>query len=480
VSIRPLFKEIKLQGSLEEIFSLFLHDDHPFWLDSSLSGGRMGRYSFMGGCPFLLFMSKGRCIWQRENAKVRQFEGNPFKALRESLGRFHVENENVPFPLVGGAVGFFSYDLGRMIEKLPQLAVDDLEVPDIYLGFYDKLLVIDHVENRFFLVATGLPLQGEEAKLKAASDLKFLEEKLMNLSAVRLENPWSEKNVIAAEIKTHFSEAEYCRAVERIKAYIAAGDIYQANMTQRLEAPLKMEPYQLYRRLRCLNPAPFASYLDCGGGLRVLSSSPERFLLLEGDMVETRPIKGTSPRGRTPEEDKKNREELLKSEKDRAELVMIVDLERNDLGRVCSYGSVQVPELFVLEEYAAVFHLVSTVKGKLAPQKDVVDLLKATFPGGSITGAPKIRAMEIIEEMEPVRRGIYTGSIGYISFDGRADLNIAIRTLVNKDDRLYLQVGGGIVADSDPKLEYEETLHKAKALLKSLGVENFPEAEKIG
>lgn len=480
MSIKPLVKEIKPQGSLEEIFSLFVNDKHPFWLDSSLPGGKMGRYSFMGSRPFLVLMTKGRRIWQKENSKVKRSEGNPFAALRKCLGRFLVEKENIPFPLPGGAVGFFSYDLGRMVEKLPQLAVDDLGVPDIFLGFYDKLLAVDHAENRFFLLATGLPLQGKEAAAKAETDLKCLEEKLRNLPCVRLKDPWSEKNVSAAEIKTRFSTAEYRKAVEKIKDYIAAGDIYQANMTQRLEAPLKMEPFQLYRRLRRSNPAPFASYLDCGGGLRVLSSSPERFLLLEDGMVETRPIKGTRPRGRTPEEDKKNREELLSSEKDRAELVMIVDLERNDLGRVCSYGSVRVPELIVLEEYATVFHLVSTVKGKLAPQKDIVDLLKATFPGGSITGAPKIRAMEIIEELEPVRRGIYTGSIGYIGFDGRADLNIAIRTLVNKNDRLYLQVGGGIVADSDPQLEYEETLHKAKALLKSLGVESFPEVKVSG
>jgi para-aminobenzoate synthetase component 1 len=209
----------------------------------------------------------------------------------------------------------------------------------------------------------------------------------------------------------------------------------------------------------------------------VLSSSPERYLLLEGSKVETRPIKGTLPRGKTPQEDRENKQKLLSSIKDQAELIMIVDLERNDIGRVCAYGTVRVPEPIVLEEYATVFHLVSTVCGELAPGKDAVDLLKATFPGGSITGAPKIRSMEIIEELEPVRRGVYTGSIGYIGFDGRVDLNIAIRTLVNKDDQVYLQVGGGIVFDSNPELEYEETLHKAKALLKSLGVSSF--AKKI-
>ncbi len=273
----------------------------------------------------------------------------------------------------------------------------------------------------------------------------------------------------AVGLKSNFSREGYCRAVEKSLEYIAAGDIYQVNISQRFSAELKTGIWELYRRLRHLNPAPFASFLRFPE-VSVLSSSPERFLLVEGNRVETRPIKGTRPRGDTAAEDSALKQELINSAKDRAELLMIVDLERNDLGRVCQTGSVKVPELFCLETYATVYHLVSTVTGTLPAGKNVLDLLPAVFPGGSITGAPKIRAMEIIEELEPVRRGIYTGSLGYLDFSGRADLNIVIRTFVIKNNRVYFQVGGGIVADSQPELEYQETLDKARALLDALGI----------
>lgn len=471
--LKPLLEEFTLDRPLDELFALFVNDPYPFWLDSSLPGGKMGRWSFMGSGPFLSLKTYGRTIVTEEEGTTQRFQANPFDVLRQTLQRYELERGNLQIPFLGGAVGFFSYDLGRMVETLPQQSQDDLHTPDLYLGFYSAVLAIDHLENRAFIIATGLPLQGEEAARKAAADLAAFREKLQQ--KLTLPDPWSEADIEASAIKTFFTPQTYGRAVERIRDYIAAGDIYQANMTQRFDAPLRMPPYQLYRRLRQANPAPFAAYLDCGDNFRVLSSSPERFLLLEDNVVETRPIKGTRPRGKTPEEDKANAAELLSSEKDRAELVMIIDLERNDLGRVCAYGTVRVPELIVLEQYATVFHLVSTVRGQLAQGKDTVDLLKAAFPGGSITGAPKIRAMEIIEELEPVRRGVYTGSIGYIGFDGRADLNIVIRTFINKGNTVHLQAGGGIVYDSDPRLEYEETLHKAKALLKSLGVNRFPE-----
>ncbi|MDW7651370.1 MAG: aminodeoxychorismate synthase component I [Bacillota bacterium] len=475
--LTPLIQEITLPNPLEQTFALLADDPHPFWLDSSLAGGKMGRWSFMGSRPFLVFKTFGKeIITDREGATTKT-TGSPFKALRKLINLYSLERGNSQIPFLGGAVGFFSYDLGRMVEHLPDHTQDDINVPDIYLGFYHTVLAIDHQENRAYVVATGMPRDGQEAKAKAAADLAAFKARLLG-SAPELPDPWQEPDIKASDIKTHFTPEAYCGAVQAVREYIMAGDIYQANMTQRLDAPLRMPPYQLYRRLRQANPAPFAAYLDCGDKLRVLSSSPERYLLLEDKVVETRPIKGTLPRGKTPQEDQQNAEALLASVKDRAELVMIIDLERNDLGRVCAYGTVRVPELIVLEKYATVFHLVSTVRGKLAEGKDVVDLLKASFPGGSITGAPKIRAMEIIEELEPLRRGIYTGSIGYIGFDGRADLNIVIRTFVNKNDKLHLQVGGGIVFDSVPILEYEETLHKAKALLKSLGITQFPEVPR--
>ncbi len=269
-------------------------------------------------------------------------------------------------------------------------------------------------------------------------------------------------------ITGHFDRASYRRAVQQCKDYIAAGDIFEVNMTQRFACPISVTPWQLYCRLRRINPAPFAAYLNFPE-LTVASASPERFLQVRGRQVETRPIKGTRRRGRNPFEDACLRQELVSSEKDRAELVMIVDLERNDLGRVCSFGSVHVPELICLEEYPTVWHLVSTVRGTLENGKDVGDLLKASFPGGSITGAPKIRAMEIIEELEPVKRGVYTGSIGYLGFDGGCDLNIVIRTFVIKDQVAYFHAGGAVVADSDPDAEYWETIHKARALMQALG-----------
>jgi len=465
----PQILEVQLDRPLEEVFALYKDDPHPFWLDSSLAGGKMGQWSYMGSSPYRLLKSKGTRVEDSFAGEQWVHMGDPFATLDEELRSVRLQPAMVHIPFLGGAVGFFSYDLGRMIERLPASTSDDLAVPDMYLGFYSLILAVSHADNRAFLVATGLPFAGEEARIKARYDLEQAVAKLLAPNKV-LPDPALEANLSMADLKAHFSSETYCQAVATIKEYIAAGDIYQANMTQRLEAPLRMPAYQLYRRLRRSNPAPFAAYLDCGMGLRVLSSSPERFLLLESGIVEARPIKGTRPRGRTVEEDMANREELLLSQKDRAELVMIVDLERNDLGRVCAYGTVRVPELVALEEYKSVFHLVSTVRGKLAQGKTPIDLLRATFPGGSITGAPKIRAMEIIEELEPVRRGIYTGAIGYIGFDGRMDLNIAIRTMVNKDDRVYLQVGGAIVADSVPIEEYRETWHKARALLASLGI----------
>ena len=270
-------------------------------------------------------------------------------------------------------------------------------------------------------------------------------------------------------LRSNFTHEGYVEAVERVRQYIIAGDIFQANISQRFEADIPLPPYELYRRLRLINPAPFASYLNFDG-VAVVSASPERFLRVHGDLVETRPIKGTRPRGKDPAADAVMARELMNSGKDQAEHVMIVDLERNDLGRVCSYGTVRVNELAALEKYATVFHLTSTVEGRLRPGKDVIDLLKATFPGGSITGAPKVRAMEIIDELEPTRRSVYTGSIGYLGFDGNTDLDIVIRTILVKEGRAYFQVGGAVVYDSDPEGEYNETLDKAKALVHALSM----------
>jgi para-aminobenzoate synthetase component 1 len=411
----------------------------------------------MGVEPFLVFRSKGRRIEvQRRGAEADELEGDPFEVLRALLRQHRAPRPAGAPPFFGGAVGYFGYDLRHHIEECSAIAVDDCPVPDCYLGFYDAVIGVDHHEGEAYVCTVG-----ENAEERA----ERLEGTVAEAGAAP--EP-SEGAPIGGEPQSNFTRAEYVAAVERTKEYIAAGDIIQANLSQRFSAPLSTDPFDVYLRLRGANPAPFAAWLDCGD-VCVASSSPELFLRVEGREVMTRPIKGTRPRGRTEAEDAALRRELVESEKDRAELLMITDLERNDLGRVCEYGSVRVPQLFTAETYATVHHLVATVTGSLREGVDCAELLRASFPGGSITGAPKIRAMEIIDELEPTRRGVYTGAIGYIGFDGSMELNIAIRTLVMREDMVHFQVGGGIVADSDPEAEYEETLDKAKGLMEALG-----------
>jgi para-aminobenzoate synthetase component 1 len=377
-------------------------------------------------------------------------------------------------------VGYLSYDLCHFIERLPKTAIDDLKLPECYVAFYDAIIAFDHLEGKAYIAATGFPEMEEASRMNRAKG------RIDELGDIVAGTPCHEvmpgsakteiqlyeldldsKNSRSSKIRANFTHEEYVEAVAVAREYIYAGDIFQVNLSQRFEVDLPVAPYELYRRLRLINPAPFACYLNFGDVV-VAGASPERFLRLDGDLVETRPMKGTRPRGRSAAEDDDLARELLQSAKDRAENVMIVDLERNDLGRVCKYGTVRVRELWTLERYATVFQLTSTVEGRLRGGKNRIDLLKASFPGGSITGAPKVRAMEIIDELEPTRRSIYTGAIGYLSFDGKMDLNIVIRTFLIKDGRAYFQVGGGIVSDSDPEAEYMETLDKARALIEAL------------
>ncbi|MEW6662228.1 MAG: aminodeoxychorismate synthase component I [Bacillota bacterium] len=459
-----IIEPIRTSLNAFEIFLLFKDEPYCFFLDSGMRQQKLGLYSFIGGRPFLLFKSKRQQVQVFQGTRRTDLRGNPLDLLREYLRRYQVMNPS-SLPFVGGAVGYFGYDLNQQIERLPSISQDDVGIPDCCLGFYDWVIVYDHRENRVYAASTGLP-ETNEAKAREKAVEKINELRLIIESAskeVKLPAPPSSETLL----RSNFTKEGFCRAVQRAIDYIYAGDIYQVNLSQRFAGEFAGDPVGLYRHLRDINPAPFAAYLDFGEAV-VVSSSPERFLKVTNGVAETRPIKGTRPRGKTPEEDRTLREELVNSVKDRAELVMIVDLERNDLGRVCKPGSVEVTELFALEEYATVYHLVATVQGKLEENKDVIDLLKASFPGGSITGAPKIRSMEIIEELEPTKRNIYTGSIGYLGFDGNADLNIAIRTITIKDNQAYLQVGGGIVADSVPEKEYQETMDKARALIKAL------------
>lgn len=467
---KPLFAELDIDLSGVEIFEILKEDSVPFFLDSGLQHEEIGRYSFLGSNPFLIFKSKGKAIDIIKEDVKESISGDVFSVLKSLMKEYEIENHEAFPPFQGGVVGALSYDLGRQIENIPDINIDDLNVPDCIFGFYDKGISIDHFNNKVYIFATGLPLKGTKRHLKAVNDLNMLKDRIINYA----NNSDIKKNYTlhsSGELKKHFNKVEYCNVVSKAIEYIASGDIFQVNLSQRFSVEINSTPWELYKNLRKINPAPFAAFLDFGE-IAIVSSSPERFLRLSGLKLETRPIKGTRPRGNNMEEDLKLRDELLNSEKDRSELVMIVDLERNDLGRVCKTGSVNVKELFRLEEYATVFHLVSIIEGELDSNVGdyITDVLKATFPGGSITGAPKIRSMEIIEELEPVKRGFYTGSLGYLGFNGESDLNIVIRTFILKDGKAYFQAGGGIVADSVPEKEYFETLYKAKALKNSLGL----------
>ncbi|MBU4267224.1 MAG: aminodeoxychorismate synthase component I [Candidatus Altiarchaeota archaeon] len=445
-----MMKQIEIGKSPVEFFDSVSDRDYAFFLDSGMSHDRLGRYSFIGYEPFMVFRSKGRAVEVIRDGKTEDIEANPFDVLEGLLKDYRVDETELPF--TGGAVGFFGYDLKDMLYDLPQLAEDDIRMWDCVLGFYDSVLVFDHLEKKWYLTGCGFTDRDYGGEIERASE--FPGDKEENSGGF-------------AGYKSNFKKEEYLRTLKRVKEYIAAGDIYQANISQRLEAEMMIESWELYKRLREINPAPFAAFLNFGD-IAVVSASPERFFRVEGRRIETRPIKGTRPRGGDSEEDKGLEKELLASEKDKAEHVMIVDLERNDLGKVCEFGSIKVSEFEVIEGYSTVFQMVSTVEGVLREDVSQVDCLRAMFPGGSITGAPKVRAMEIIEELEPTKRGLYTGSIGYLGFNGNIDLSIVIRTFLVKDNRAYFQVGGGIVADSSPEAEYQETMDKAKALIDSL------------
>lgn len=467
----PLVSEIRTPEDAPEVFEAFRDRPFSFFLDSGMDPSRLGRYSFIGSDPFLVLRSRGTEIsLHRENGTETR-RGTPFDVIRELLSVYTLEGCPEGIPVVGGAVGYFGYDLCHFIERLPATAIDDLDCPECYLAFYDVVCAFDHVTGKKYLVSTGFPqLTEARRRRRAAERLKEVRDRISRWPPRQdydaVSSAPAEENIL---LRSNFSRTEYLRAVAAAREYICAGDIFQVNLSQRFDAGLSVPPYDLYRRLRCINPAPFAAYLGFDD-LFVISASPERFLRVRGDWVETRPIKGTRPRGKSRAEDSALAGELLSSAKDRAENVMIVDLERNDIGRVCRYGTVRVTELAALETFPTVFHLTSTVQGRLSEDKDRIDLLKACFPGGSITGAPKVRAMEIIDELEPTRRGVYTGSIGYLSFNGEMDLNIVIRTILVKAGRACFQVGGGIVFDSEQEAEYEETLDKAKALVQALNL----------
>ena len=465
----PLIEEIYTPLAAHEAFESFHGYRYSFFLDSGMDAQRLGRYSFIGSDPFLVMTSRGNQVtlmWQDEPETE---QGNPFDVLGRLLETYRLDSFPAPIPFWGGAVGYLSYDLCHFVERLPSTAIDDLQLPESYFAFYDTILAFDNLESKAYIVSTGFPELGESRRLKRAKvRLEQIKGWLSSSSPSIQEADFrSAEGKAKAVLKSNFTPEGYMKAVDRVREYIAAGDVFQVNISQRFETDLTVPPYELYRRLRQINPAPFASYLNFDE-VTIIGASPERFLRVDGDWVETRPMKGTRPRGKDSVDDAMLAEELTQSSKDRAENVMIVDLERNDLGRVCQYGTVRVTELAILETFPTVFHLTSTVVGRLRPDKNRIDLLKATFPGGSITGAPKVRAMEIIDELEPTRRNAYTGAIGYLSFGSNLDLNIVIRTFLIKNGKAYFQVGGGIIYDSNAEAEYVEPLDKAKALIQAL------------
>ncbi|MFZ5897968.1 MAG: aminodeoxychorismate synthase component I [Bacillota bacterium] len=489
MTVLPLVEELPLTPDPVALFERIRHLRYPFLLESALRLKEMARYSFLSADPFLTLTGKDGRLEVGCDGSLEIVEADPFDALRKLLAACNQPWAAAELPFTGGAVGYFGYDLARSIEVLPSVAADDLGFADLQLGFYDVVVVVDHHLNRVYLAATGLPEQGRAALARARERIGWMRWALTTPKPAALgligvtgrqftgfpvRRPVRRPvclltNCSDACLSGSFDPAGFYAVVEQAKDYIKAGDIFVINLAQRLSLPYRADPWLLYRRLREINPAPFAAYLKYDR-FCIVSASPESFLRVRDGRVQTRPIKGTRPRGLTPELDERMRKELWHSTKDRAELAMVVDMLRSDLNKVCISGSVRVPDLYLLESYATVFQLVSAVEGRLEPGRDAVDLLRACFPGGSVTGAPKVRSMEIIEELEPVRRGVYTGAIGYLGFNGNADLSIVIRSVVCYDGEAYFHVGGGITIDSDPQAEYHETLDKARALLLALGV----------
>jgi para-aminobenzoate synthetase component 1 len=447
---------------------------HLLFLDSARQS-QLGRYSYVSAAPVQWVESRNGCVADDRGAAPAA----PLLVLADRLAQFPMETIPELPPFQGGAAGLFSYDLCHQFERLPRCQYDDFAMPDLAVALYDWVIAFDHESRRAWIVSTGYP-ETEPAR-RALRARRRAEQVKRWLSTQRKQVPNAYLPVPRAQpvrspqfpveghtkITSTFSREDYLATIQRAIDYIHAGDCFQVNIAHRLLTPAREPPLELYRRLRTRNPAPFAGYFDLGE-YALLSASPERFMRVSDGEIETRPIKGTRPRGRTADEDQRLAQELLASAKDRAENVMIVDLLRNDLGRVCAYGSIRVEELCRLETHPFVHHLVSAVRGRLREGLGAVDLLRAAFPGGSVTGAPKIRAMEIIAELERTARGAYCGCLGYLGFDGSMDTNLLIRTFVVGQGWLHFSVGGGIVADSVPDKEYAETWHKAEGLLRAL------------
>jgi para-aminobenzoate synthetase component 1 len=483
--MHPLIQEVQTAHSPESLVENLRGELGVVLLRTSSFDSPSARYSFVTARPFLAFRSSGsRCeIVRPSTLDLQQIQfGNPWHVLDSLMSRCELlEEVDLPFPL-GGCFGYWGYDLKNFVEpKLSRRAANDLELPDCHVGFYDSLVVFDHRLGKTWIVSTGLAEDGSRNESRAGERMEFWARLLMGPTpetsayGKKNESPHLDSHKVTVDVSSNFSRTDFLAAVTRAQNYIRAGDIYQVNLSQRLTASCEISGWELFQQLGAVSPAPFSAFFDCDIGsqhcrFQIASSSPEQFLRMSGSHIVTRPIKGTRPRDADPTRDAQLAYELQTSSKELAELVMITDLLRNDLGKVCEYGSVQTPDLARLEKFAHVQHLVSTVEGRLRRDVTHFAALASCFPGGSITGAPKFRAMEIIDELEPLSRGPYCGCHGYLGFNRESQLSITIRTAIQKDGLAYFNVGAGIVADSKAESEYDETLAKAAGFFAALNL----------
>jgi len=457
-----LIAEIPYSPDSSILFDKFSEEPWAVFLDSNQPDAIHGRYDIISSRPKVCITSKNNKNNIESWSESLSTPGDPFSVLKEYLPpkiqkhKSNSQENELKLPFVGGALGYFSYDLGRSLEKLPSISQDDIDLPDMKIGIYTWAIIVDHKNKNTVLI-------GDKTDLRMQRDWDDLVKYVLDKTPLKKRQ---EFNVLRS-VESNMDEAAYAKAFAQIKSYIREGDCYQVNLAQRFNALVEGDPWQAYCMLRSINPSPFSAYLNYTD-FQVLSNSPERFLSVKENRVQTKPIKGTRPRSKNLQEDDAFLQELINSKKDQAENVMIVDLLRNDISKNCALGSVKVPKLFDIESYPNVHHMVSTITGKLRDHRSALDLLRGSFPGGSITGTPKLRSMEIIEELEPHRRGIYCGAIGYISNDGNMDTNIAIRTMLHKNQQMYFYAGGGIVHDSEVSAEYQETFDKAAAMIRVL------------
>jgi len=449
------FEISKKEINASKLFNaLYLNDDYGFLYESLETSGKIGRYSILGGKPSLIFLfKKGEAEIIFNNRKISE-KGNPFKILRALLKLF----PNYPMvpPFSGGAIGYISYDAIIYIENIPHENNEDPELPEFYFIFPSEIIIIDNMEKRIDMIVYGEDIKELDKKGN------ILKQKINDITTnVSNYAEIVEKKIIP--FFSNFKKEEFKKTVVKAKEYIKEGDIFQVVLSQRFETITNQNPFDIYQNLRIKNPSPYMYFIKFRS-LYILGSSPEILIKLENGLAISRPIAGTRKRGNSFDEDKRLEKELLSDEKELAEHIMLVDLARNDLGRVCKYGTVKVDELITIERYSKVMHIVSNITGQLSDKYDSIELFKSSFPAGTVSGSPKIRAMEIIDELEPLKRGIYAGGIGYFGFNGDTDFCIAIRTIIVKEGRVFVQAGAGIVADSMPENEYNETLNKAEAL----------------